>query len=81
MVMTDMVMPGMGGRMMAEWLRSFDPKIKMLFTSGYTDVGIDKEMDFIAKPYTPSNLLRKVREVMDRAVAQPGARSPQEAAR
>jgi PAS domain S-box-containing protein len=84
LVMTDMVMPEMGGRMMAEWLHAFDPKIKVLFTSGYTDVGhgggIEKDMDFIAKPYTPSDLLRKVRDVIDRAGAQPAAQTPQEPA-
>jgi PAS domain S-box-containing protein len=80
LVMTDMVMPGMGGRVMADWLQAFDSKIKILFTSGYTDVGIDKEMDFLAKPYTPLNLLRKVRQVLDRAVAQPVARPAQETA-
>jgi CheY-like chemotaxis protein len=85
LVMTDMVMPEMGGRLMAEWLHAFDPKIKVLFTSGYTDVGhgggVHKGMDFIAKPYTPSDLLRKVREIIDRAAVQPEPQALQESAR
>jgi PAS domain S-box-containing protein len=69
LVVTDMVMPEMGGRMMAEWLQATHPEIKVLFTSGYTDCGIDGALEegiaFLAKPYTPSSLARKVREVID----------------
>ena len=80
LVMTDMVMPEMGGRMMADWLKAGNPDIKILFTSGYTECGrageIDPDIDFIPKPYTPTNLLRKVREVIDRPApnfsTQPG---------
>jgi CheY-like chemotaxis protein len=79
LVMTDMVMPEMGGRMMAEWLQAFDPRIKLLFTSGYTDVGhgggIQREMDFIPKPYKPRDLLNKIRQVIDRAATQPATPS------
>ena len=75
LVVTDMVMPEMGGRMMADWLYAINPGIKVLFTSGYTDCGhggaIEKDMDFIHKPYTPSALLRKMREVIDRDAARP----------
>jgi PAS domain S-box-containing protein len=84
LVMTDMVMPEMGGRMMAEWLRAFDPQIKVLFTSGYTDVGhgggIEAGMDFIPKPYTPTDLLHKVREAIDRSGPKPAALSLPETA-
>jgi CheY-like chemotaxis protein len=71
LVLTDMVMPEMGGKMMAEWLQATNPEIKILFTSGYTDWGLDGAMDaeieFLPKPYTPSALVRKAREVIDRA--------------
>jgi CheY-like chemotaxis protein len=81
LVVTDMVMPEMGGRMMAEWLRAIDPRMKILFTTGYTNWGadgaIDATMDFIPKPYTPSGLLRKVRDVLD---GQPSTGSASDAA-
>jgi len=69
LVVTDMVMPEMGGKIMADWLATMRPGLKVLFTSGYTDwamgVEIDPEMEFLPKPYTPSCLLRKVRQVID----------------
>jgi len=69
LVLTDMVMPEMGGKMMGEWLQATNPKIKILFTSGYTDFGVDGTLDagiqFLPKPYTPSALARKAREVID----------------
>jgi CheY-like chemotaxis protein len=71
LVVTDMVMPEMGGKMMADWLQVTNPEIKILFTSGYTDCGLDGALDagidFLPKPYTPSALVRKVRGVMDSA--------------
>ncbi len=74
LVLTDMVMPEMGGKMMAEWLQATNPEIKILFTSGYTDYGIvsdgeiKSDIEFLSKPYTPSGLVRKVREVIDAPV-------------
>jgi CheY-like chemotaxis protein len=69
LVLTDMVMPEMGGKMMAEWLQATNPEIKILFTSGYTDCGLDGALDagieFLPKPYTPLILVRKTREVID----------------
>jgi len=71
LVVTDMVMPEMGGKMMADWLQATNPEIKILFTSGYTDCGLDGALDsgieFLPKPYTPSALVRKTREVIDTA--------------
>jgi PAS domain S-box-containing protein len=75
LVLTDMVMPEMGGKIMADWLRTIQPGIKVLFTSGYTECSsegvVDGAAEFIAKPYTPSELLHKVRDVIDRGVAHP----------
>jgi two-component system cell cycle sensor histidine kinase/response regulator CckA len=71
LALTDMVMPEMGGKIMAEWLQATNPEIRILFTSGYTECGLDGELDegieFLPKPYTPSALVRKTREVIDRA--------------
>jgi signal transduction histidine kinase len=71
LVITDVVMPQMGGKMMAEWLKSTYPDLKVLFTSGYTDDAIarhgalDPGVAFLPKPYTPSTLTCKVREMLD----------------
>jgi CheY-like chemotaxis protein len=71
LVITDVIMPLMGGVVMAEWLRSADPDLKVLFTSGYTDDAImqhgtlQAEVEFLPKPYTSATLARKVREVLD----------------
>ncbi len=71
LVITDVIMPLMDGKIMAEWLKIIDPNLKVLFTSGYTDDSIashgvlEKGYEFLPKPYLPATLLRKVREVLD----------------
>lgn len=74
LVLTDMVMPEMGGKMMAESLRVLHPEIKILFTSGYTDcddASVEVTVDFLPKPFTPSELVRRVRQVIDRESVAP----------
>ena len=74
LVLSDVIMPLMGGEVMAQWLKTTYPNLKILFTSGYTDGAITDEgvlddgVDFLPKPYTPSILVRKVREVLDKEV-------------
>jgi PAS domain S-box-containing protein len=71
LLLTDMVMPRVGGRDLAAALRRARPAIKVLYTSGYTAhstvsrEGIDPNEPFLAKPYVPETLLAKVREVLD----------------
>jgi len=71
LVIADVVMPRMGGAEMAEWLRSLDPQLKIIFSSGYTEDAIaaagmsSSGIDFLPKPYTPLALARKVREMLD----------------
>jgi len=68
-LVTDMVMPQMGGLDLAEKLRALRPRLRALFTSGYPedtanqlrDVG---EVRFLQKPFTGSALARRVREVL-----------------
>jgi CheY-like chemotaxis protein len=72
LIIIDSVMPRKNGREAYEEIHSIDPRIKVLFTSGYTkdivlDKGIEeKEFDFIAKPLPLNKFLRKVREVLNR---------------
>jgi CheY-like chemotaxis protein len=71
LVISDVIMPLMGGKVMAEWLKATFPDLKVLFTSGYTDDAIaqqgvlDAGLEFLPKPYTPSSLAHKVREMLD----------------
>jgi PAS domain S-box-containing protein len=71
LVISDVIMPLMGGVVMAEWLKSANPDLKILFTSGYPDDAITKDgalqagVDFLPKPYTPATLAYKVREMLD----------------
>jgi CheY-like chemotaxis protein len=71
LVITDVIMPLMSGRVMAEWLKTTHPDLKILFTSGYTDDAIahhgvlETGFAFLSKPYTPATLARKVREMLD----------------
>jgi FixJ family two-component response regulator len=70
-VVTDVIMPLMGGKVMAEWLKTTYPGLSILFTSGYTDDAIaqhgvlEPDVAFLPKPYTPAALARKVREILD----------------
>jgi PAS domain S-box-containing protein len=71
LVVTDVVMPGIGGRQMVEQLITFCPKVKVLYISGYTDDAIVRhgilhdQVPFLQKPFLPSALARKVRDVFD----------------
>ena len=73
LLLTDLVMPEMGGRELATRLTPTRPQMKVLYMSGYpADTGIDPGAladweGFIAKPVTAHGLLRKVRGVLDAA--------------
>jgi two-component system cell cycle sensor histidine kinase/response regulator CckA len=71
LVVTDVIMPQMGGKVMADWLKATYPDLKVLFTSGYTDDALAEHgilepgIQFLPKPYTLAALAGKVREVLD----------------
>ncbi|MFI5228234.1 MAG: PAS domain S-box protein [Gemmatimonadales bacterium] len=70
LVITDLVMPGMGGRELARELASMRPGSKILFMSGYTEDAasrsslLDPGAVFLSKPFTPDTLSEKVRETL-----------------
>ena len=71
LLLTDVVMPGINGRELATHLRALDPTLRVLFMSGYSsDVVAEQgllpaEVSLITKPFSPTALAARVREVLD----------------
>ncbi len=76
LLMTDVVMPGMSGRELAEHVRVPRPEIRTLYMSGYTDDAVvlhgvlAEDMALLQKPFTAAELARRVRDVLDRTVGK-----------
>jgi CheY-like chemotaxis protein len=70
LMLTDVVMPGMTGRELADQLRTLRPEMKVLYMSGYTENVIAHrgvlapDVAYIPKPFTPQGLAAKVHEVL-----------------
>jgi PAS domain S-box-containing protein len=73
LMVTDVVLPGMGGRVLAERLSPLHPEMKVLYMSGYTynSIGhhgiLEEGVHFIQKPFTLEGFTRKIREVLDQS--------------
>jgi signal transduction histidine kinase len=68
LLLTDVVMPGMSGPELARQVARIHPEIRILYMSGYTDRAIARpgpDLQLIEKPFHPSALARRVREVLD----------------
>jgi CheY-like chemotaxis protein len=72
LLLTDVVLPGINGKTLAEMILVSHPETKVLYTSGYTQNAIaqygvlEPGVEFIEKPFTPEALVQKVREVLDK---------------
>jgi len=81
LLLTDVVMPGMNGRALADQLTRLRPGLRVLYMSGYPNHAIEQEgilepgLAFVAKPFTPRDLGEKVRETLDRPPATAPASS------
>ena len=80
-LLTDVIMPGIDGKQLADQLRATDPNLRVLFVSGYTDDvilarGVDSdELNFLPKPFSAVDLRKKLLLVRNREVAGRAQRS------
>ena len=74
LLITDVVMPGLSGRDLADRLKEYQPSVRVLYTSGYTENiimrnSLEGDLRLLAKPFLPSDLLRTVAERFGDAAA------------
>jgi len=72
LIVTDVIMPEMGGIELIRRIRTLRPQVKFLYISGYTDDALirqgvrTEEVSYLPKPFTRNDLIIKVREILDR---------------
>jgi CheY-like chemotaxis protein len=81
LVLTDMVMPGMGGREVADRLTARDPSLRVVYMSGFSnDIGIGQRalgegVQLLQKPFTLMTLAHRVRQTLDEPIPMTGLSS------
>ncbi len=71
LLLTDIIMPMMNGRELADHIRSFQPELKVMYMSGYTGESIhqqgvlESDAPYIQKPFSPTELASKIRRILD----------------
>ena len=77
LLLTDVVMPLIGGRELSQKLKDIQPDVRVIYTSGYTDEAVVRHgmlepgTDFIQKPYSLAGLTQKIRSVLDASATHP----------
>jgi FixJ family two-component response regulator len=77
LLLTDVIMPGMGGKELARTVSKIFPAVEVLFMSGHTadaivhNGALEQGVEFIQKPFARTALLRKIREILDRPKSAP----------
>lgn len=75
-VLTDLAMPGLGGRQLGETIASCWPRVRVIYMSGFpaarmvSDGALDPNVPFVQKPFTGEQLTRTVREALGRPIQQ-----------
>jgi len=75
-VLTDLAMPGLGGRQLGETISRCWPRVRVIYMSGFPakrmvdDGALDPNAQFVQKPFTAEQLTRKVREVLGQPIQQ-----------
>ncbi len=71
LLVTDVIMPGLSSKMLAEWLKQVNPHVRVLFISGYINNNAVRDAMskpgtfFLQKPFNPADLSKKVREAIE----------------
>lgn len=77
LLLTDVVMPGRNGRVLARELQALSPSLRTIFTSGYPENAITQNRQsepgvfYLPKPFSADSLIRKVREVLEAKCSRP----------